>query len=140
MKRLLALLTLVLWSISMTASASAGMSVLCVEQDGQRVVEYSVDAHCYDPGDAAGAQDNSVKSSVHCTDCVDTPLVSSVTAYSPKATDEPTLAKIGTYVIALLTSTTAANQSSNRIARAPLEHFAMRSAYMGQRETIVIQQ
>ncbi|MES2255500.1 MAG: hypothetical protein V4559_10715 [Pseudomonadota bacterium] len=140
MKRLVALLTLVFWSISMTASASAGMSVLCVEQDGQRVVEYSVDTHCYDPGDATGAQDSSVKSTAHCTDCVDTPLVSTATAHSPKATDEPALAKIRTYVVAFLTSTPSADKSSNRIARAPLEPLAMRSAYMGQRGTIIIQQ
>jgi hypothetical protein len=140
MKRLVAFLTLVLWSISMTASASAGMFVLCIEKDGQRVIEYSVDSYCHDAVDAVGARDTAVKSSVHCTDCVDTPLASSATAYSPKITDQQALAKIGTYVIAFLAPTTPVNQFGNRIARTHLAALAARSAYMGQRETIVIQQ
>jgi len=140
MKRLLAFLTLVLWSISLTASASASMSVLCVEQDGQRLVEFSVDSHCYDAFSAATMQDKSVKAGVHCADCVDTPLVSSTTACSPKAANKSVLATIGSYVIAFLTSTPAAADQSNRIARTPFEHLAMRSAYVGQRENIVIQQ
>ena len=42
MKKFTALLTLILWSISMTASAGTDMAVLCVEQDGRAVIEYTL--------------------------------------------------------------------------------------------------
>lgn len=140
MKRLAALLTLILWSVSMTASASASMSVLCVERDGHRAIEYSVDSHCDDAVASGAAQGKSPEVSVHCADCVDVPLVSAATAFFPKISDEGALAPIGAYVTAFLYSTNELDQSRARASEAFVERPAMRSTYIGQRKTIVIQQ
>ncbi len=140
MKRITALLALLLWTLGFAASASASMSVLCVEQNGQRTIEYSADSHCYDSGILVGTDQSIVKSTAHCADCVDIPLSAPVSASSPKVAKDIISSQIGAFVTAFLTTAQYPNQASlGPITDAP-ETSALRSAYIGQRPNIVIQQ
>jgi hypothetical protein len=139
MKRLAALITLILWSVSMTVSASAGMTVLCVETSGKAVLEYSAGGHCDDATKALAAHNKSADASVHCADCVDSPLTSASYA-SPRPVDKAAFLQVATYVTALLDTTYAYDLASLRGPDVSAELPAMRSAYIGQRRTIVIQQ
>lgn len=139
MKKFAALLLLILWSVSMTVSASASMTVLCVEKSGKAAFEYSSGTHCGDANRALSAQPKSADASVHCAECVDSSLVSSCSA-STRLSDEAAFVQIATYVTALLDTTHDHELSGSRGLAASVAIPAMRSAYIGQRETIVIQQ
>jgi pyruvate/oxaloacetate carboxyltransferase len=139
MKKLAALLMLILWSVSMTASASASMTVLCVEKSGKAAFEYSVGAHCDDATGALATRTQSANASVHCADCVDSPLASTSSA-STRLSDEAAFVQISTYVTALLDTTHDYELVRSRGSEVSAESAAMRSTYIGQRETIVIQQ
>jgi hypothetical protein len=139
MKKLAALITLILWSVSMTVSASASMTVLCVETSGKAVLEYSAGVHCDDATKALAAHTKSADVSVHCADCVDSPLTSASYA-SPRLADKAAFVQVATYVTALLDTTYAYDLASLSAPDVSAELSAMRSAYIGQRKTIVIQQ
>lgn len=140
MKRITALLALVLWSLSFVASASASMSVLCVEQNGQRTLEYSANTHCSDSGASVGTDQSAIKSAVHCADCVDIPLSAPASASSPKVANDLLANQIGSYVTAFLSLAAYPNQSSLGLRDALIEQPQIRSAHIGQRSNIVIQQ
>ena len=116
------------------------MSVLCVEQNGQAAVEYSIDAHCEDTGRSILAAQTSLKPIVHCTDCMDIPLGVTASANSPKIADEMVVPQIGAYITALLAVTEYPNHSRLGLRQALVEQHELRSAYIGQRPNIVIQQ
>ena len=130
---------LILWSVSMTASASASMTVLCVEKSGKSAFEYSGGTHCDDAAGALATHTKSADTSVHCADCVDSPLTSTCSA-STRLSDEAAFIQIATYVTALLDTTHDYEQVHLRGSDVSAESTAMRSAYIGQRKTIVIQQ
>lgn len=138
MKRFFALLTVVLWSLGMTLSASASMTVLCVEKSGSRVIEYSVNAHCADAASIVsyGSAD---EISVHCNDCSDTSLTASVTSVSPRVINKLVVAQIASYVTAILDTVSNSSETNSEIALTP-PLAASRSTHIGQRYTIVIQQ
>lgn len=140
MKRFTALLALIVWTFGFAASASANMSVLCVEQNGQRTVEYSADSHCYDSGVSTGTDQSVVKSAAHCADCVDIPLSAPASASSPKVAKDIISSQIGAFVTAYLSTAWYSNQTSLGLSAATPEQSALRSAYIGQRPIIVIQQ
>jgi hypothetical protein len=139
MKKLVSLLMLILWSVSMTASASASMTVLCVEKSGKAAFEYSGGTHCDDATGALATHTKSADASVHCADCVDSPLSSTCSA-STRLSDEAAFVQIATYVTALLDTTRDYDLVRLRGSEVAAESATMRSAYIGQRETIVIQQ
>ncbi len=139
MKKLAALLMLLVWSVSMTVSASASMTVLCVETSGKAVLEYSAGAHCDDATRTLAAHTKSADASVHCADCIDSPLTSAFYA-SPRLSDDVAFVQTATYVTALLNTTHDYDVALSRGVKVSAELSAMRSAYIGQRETIVIQQ
>lgn len=140
MKRFTALLALIVWTLGFAASASASMIVLCVEQNGQRTVEYSADSHCYDSSISAETDQSIVKSAAHCADCVDIPLSAPASAGSPKVAKDIISSQIGAFVTAYLSTAWYPNQASLGLVTDAPEEFALRSAYIGQRPNIVIQQ
>lgn len=140
MKKFAFTLTLILWSISMAASTSANSAVLCVEKDGKAVIEYSVDTHCDEVKASVTPTGKSVQTVVHCTDCVDSSLTSSASSYSPRPADEAAPLRIAGYIVAYLDAAYLQDAMGIHPSAPLLEHAAMRSTYMGQRQTIVIQQ
>ena len=116
------------------------MAVLCFEKDGHRAIEYSSDAHCDDVVSAVGSQDTATTVSADCVDCVDIPLACSATAFSPKVFNQAKLAPIGACVISSLSLLTNFVPNHIQLREAFIELPASRSAYLGQRRTIVLQQ
>ena len=139
MKKVAALVTLLFWSISMIASASANTAVLCLEKSGKAAIEYSAGEHCDDATASLASHKQSADVSIHCTDCVDSPLAASVQFASTKSSDTG-VSQLVAYVTAFLDTTFKDNSTLNRASWVSRDHAAMRSAYIGQRETIVIQQ
>ena len=139
MKKLVALLMLIVWSVSLTVSASANMAVLCVETNGKAVLEYSAGTHCDDVTAALTAHTKSADVIVHCADCVDSPLASTCYA-APRLSDKAAFIPIATYSTAFLATTHNYDIAYSRRSDISAEPSAMRSAYIGQRETIIIQQ
>lgn len=116
------------------------MSVLCVEQNGQRSIEYSVDTHC-EAVTAKGLQPQESQSTVvHCADCVDIPLGVTASANPQKFADEVSVPKNATYVVAILVVTEYPNHPGLALRPALIEQPEVRAAHIGQRSDIVIQQ
>lgn len=109
------------------------MSVLCVEQNGQRIIEYSLDTHCEDAGAAATA--NTI---AHCAECVDIPLGVTASANSPKFGDEIALPVVDVQIVAILAVSEYPNWPRPR--RTFIRQPEFRAAYIIQRPKIVIQQ
>lgn len=140
MKRLAAIFALLIWSVSMTVSAAAGMAVLCVEKNGKAAIEYSMDTHCDEVSDSGAAKGSSAQTVVHCADCTDSPLTTGASTYTPRFSDEAVSLQLTAYVVAYLD--TAQDYGPGRVgaSASSVENGLMRSTYMGQRQTIVIQQ
>jgi hypothetical protein len=138
MKRIAALFALILWSVSMTVSASASMAVLCVEKDGRASIEYSVDAHCDEVSKSVSPKAQS-DALVHCADCVDRQLTSSAIS-SVRIVEGTAFIPVATYVVASLNMAPNSNQTQRLMPGAFAAPPDARSTYIGQRQTIVIQQ
>lgn len=85
MKRLVAILALLLWSVSLADVAGAGTRVWCVGADGHAGIEYGMGTKCA-PAPLAGALSKgplSLSASFsHCGPCADVSLASDSTAIS----------------------------------------------------------
>ncbi len=140
MKRLAAIFALLIWSVSMTVSATAGMAVLCVEKNGKAAVEYSMDSRCDEVREAGAAKGLGAQAVVHCTDCTDSALTTTAGTYTPRYSDEAVSPQLTAYVVAYLN--TAQDYVPGRVGAtaSSVENGLMRSTYMGQRQTIVLQQ
>jgi hypothetical protein len=141
MKKLVALFTLILWSISTAASAAGSMSVLCVEKSGNVSIEYSFGTRCVDKDEvvAADAQMQAAVSDAHCPSCVDSSLSAPTASFSTRIAAKSLAADPVALPVAILPSPVLVHVNG---MRAPPEAapLIIRSAYLAQRETIVILQ
>jgi hypothetical protein len=141
MKKFVALFTLILWSISTAASATGNMSVLCVEKSGAVSIEYSFGMRCVDKDEAsaADAKARTVVSDAHCPSCVDSSLSAPIASFAPRIAAKVLSADAVALPVAILPSPVLVHVNG---MRAPPEAapLIIRSAYLAQRETIVILQ
>ena len=141
MKKLAALLTLIIWSISTAASASVGLSVLCVEKSGAATIEYSLGSRCADQEQAklATSKQQTTVSSAHCPSCTDTSLNTSVANSVPRIAAKVLAAEPAVATLAVISSPVFTHINGVR-APPKIETPPVRSAYLVQRPTIVILQ
>ena len=138
MKRLVAFLTLLLWSISMTVSASAEQAVLCVEKSGKTAIEYSSGIHCEDNG-ASTLKHESSTVSTQCVGCVDRALAPSANCVSPKQSNNMPIVQMAIYIAANL-DIACGNATRMRALGRSVEPPLTRSSHIGHRASIVLQQ
>lgn len=139
MKKLAALIMLILWSVSMTVSASASMTVLCIETNGKAVVEYSAGVHCADASKVPAVLTKSAYSSIQCANCVDSSLgLASFDAQ--RLSGQVDGGHVATDVPALVQTLDSYDLAGSRGPYGLVVLSALRSTYIGQRRTIVIQQ
>lgn len=140
MKRIIALLALLLWSISTAASASTGLSVLCVEKGGAISIEYSVGARCADHEGASlsTARQTSI-SDASCPNCIDRSLVPNAASSAPRVVSKAMAAEPAIAPLLVLTAPVFTNVNGVR-APPKIESALVQSAYLIQRPSIVILQ
>lgn len=141
MKKLAALITLLVWSISTAASASEGLVVLCVEKSGAVSFEYSDGARCADQDVFVSPlleKPATIKDGAVCPSCRDSSLASSAANSAPQVAAKAIAAQPAVAPVAVIQHPvfTALNG-----LRAPPTHSSpIRSAYLTQRPTVVILQ
>lgn len=143
MKKLAAILVLFLWSVSTAASAKAELSVLCIEKSGRASIEYSLGAGCADSGVIAAGPSTSkttqAVSNSHCLSCIDSSLNPSAGNNAARAVSKVAAAQLATDPASLLIQLLV---PSNGVRASPLVIAppVVRSAYVIQRKTLVLQQ
>lgn len=141
MKKLATILMLVFWSISTAASASVGMSVVCIEKSGAVSFEYTAGTRCADQEQAtvSGTKYRESVSAPQCPSCVDSSLSASVANSVPRVAKKALAAEP---VFVALTVIKAPVYTEIHGERAPpkMELFPARSEYLTQRTSIVILQ
>ena len=144
MKKLAAILFLFLWSFSTADSAKAELSVLCVEKGGSASIEYSLGAGCADSGVIAAAAPTSkttrAVSSSHCPSCTDSSLNPSVGNNSVRALNKVAAAQPATDPASLLIQPLLVRSNDVRAPPFEIAPPVVRSAYVIQRKTLVLQQ
>ena len=139
MKKLAALLALILWSISTAGSASSAMTVMCVEKSGSITFEYSLGSRCLDQEEAkvSASTDDAAFNIASCPSCTDSSLSAPTATASIAAkslSDIAALSPVPTLAAPVLFHINGLRAPPN--GASPL----VRSSYLAQRETIVILQ
>ena len=144
MKKLAAILVLFLWSVSTAASAKAELSVLCVEKSGRASIEYSLGAGCADSGIIAAGPSTSkttqAVSNSHCPSCTDSSLNPSAGNNAARAVSKVAAAQLATDPASLLIQSLLVPSNGMRASPPAIASPVVRSAYVVQRKTLVLQQ
>ena len=144
MKKLAAILVLFLWSVSTAASAKAELSVLCIEKGGSASIEYSLGVGCADSGVVAVGPPTSkaaqAASSTHCLNCTDSSFDPSVGNNATRAISKVAAAQLATDPASLLIQSLLVCSNGVRAPPAVIASPIVRSAYIIQRKTLILQQ
>lgn len=139
MKKFATTLMLLFWSISTAASASMGMSVVCIEKSGAASFEFSTGDRCVDQDNSA-LKDNKHQTSVssaECANCVDSTLSGSVADSIPRIAKKVLAAEPVLVTLAVIKAPVYTQVHGER-ASPMVELAPVRSDYLAQRTSIVI--
>lgn len=141
MKKLTTILMLLFWSISTAASASAGMSVVCIEKSGAVSIEFTGGTRCADQEQSvvSGPKYRESVSAPQCPSCVDSSLSASVANSVPRVAKKALAAEPVLITLAVIKAPVYTEIYTERAAP-KIEPALARSNYLTQRTSIVILQ
>ena len=141
MKKLATILMLVFWSISTAASASVGLSVVCIEKSGAVSFEYTAGTRCADMEQAtvSGTKYRENVSAPECPSCIDSSLSASVANSAPRIAKKALAAEPAFVTVAVIKAPVYTEIHGERVPP-KMELVPARSEYQTQLTTIVILQ